>query len=472
MRRGFGAEKAAERRRFRGPAAGAGMTLCLVLAALASRRFPAELPWPAFGLPAALMVAAGLFYLGWVPRRGGGAPPGRRLLWVGLILGLVMRGAAMFGNPAPEDDFYRYLWDGAVAAHGHNPYRYPPKALWEAAPEATPPAAWVQLARTHEDLVARINHPHLVTIYPPTAVAVFALAHFLTPWKPLGLQLCYLAADLATLLFLLGVLRERSRDLAGVLVFWMNPLYISETYRYLHMDAVVLAFIAAFLYFAVKRRPILTGLALAAAAGAKFWPLWLWPWGLKESRPTRGRIWASILVTVVFLAAILAPMAAGFAGKSSGLSAYARVWENNDFLFRGLKGVLQGAIPGRWGMRAARGVVLVLVSAAAAAAMRAGPLLPVAALFLFSPTQFPWYYAWLLPFLCLRPCRPLEGYTATLPLYRALPLVSLGTLPEWWMEVIPALEHGPILAWLAWDAVRRWGPGRSFTALEEAQGPD
>ena len=41
----------------------------------------------------------------------------------------------------------------------------------------------------------------------------------------------------------------------------------------------------------------------------------------------------------------------------------------------------------------------------------------VAALFLLSPTQFPWYYTWLVPLLVLTPQVPLLLLTALLPIY-------------------------------------------------------
>ncbi|MCH7595822.1 MAG: hypothetical protein IID35_04605 [Planctomycetes bacterium] len=41
----------------------------------------------------------------------------------------------------------------------------------------------------------------------------------------------------------------------------------------------------------------------------------------------------------------------------------------------------------------------------------------VAALFLLGPTQFPWYYLWMLPLLCVRLSFGLLLYTVTLPLY-------------------------------------------------------
>ncbi|MBC8050321.1 MAG: hypothetical protein H7X92_09280, partial [Chitinophagales bacterium] len=42
------------------------------------------------------------------------------------LLGLFIR-LIWFGSPAPlENDFYRYLWDGAMLAHGFNPYTLSP----------------------------------------------------------------------------------------------------------------------------------------------------------------------------------------------------------------------------------------------------------------------------------------------------------------------------------------------------------
>jgi hypothetical protein len=43
----------------------------------------------------------------------------------------------------------------------------------------------------------------------------------------------------------------------------------------------------------------------------------------------------------------------------------------------------------------------------------------VAALLLLSPTQFPWYYTWLIPFLVLKPIRPLLLITFLFPIYYA-----------------------------------------------------
>jgi alpha-1,6-mannosyltransferase len=46
-------------------------------------------------------------------------------IWI-LIVGAAMRLLALPSTPILEDDFYRYLWDGAVTATSINPYRYAP----------------------------------------------------------------------------------------------------------------------------------------------------------------------------------------------------------------------------------------------------------------------------------------------------------------------------------------------------------
>jgi len=45
-------------------------------------------------------------------------------------------------------------------------------------------------------------------------------------------------------------------------------------------------------------------------------------------------------------------------------------------------------------------------------------LLIVAVLYLISPTQFPWYYTWIVPLLTVRPKASLLIYPLLLPLYQ------------------------------------------------------
>ena len=114
------------------------------------------------------------------------APPGTAVALI-VVFGLLFRAALFFSQPIQEDDFYRYLWDGAVVAEGLNPYRFAPLRVQHqmdgAAPE-TSLQAYVQLAERDGRLsfvLSRVNHPHISTVYPPFAQAIFGLAAWLAP---------------------------------------------------------------------------------------------------------------------------------------------------------------------------------------------------------------------------------------------------------------------------------------------------
>jgi len=136
------------------------------------------------------------------------------------------------------------------------------------------------------------------------------------------------------------------------------------------------------------------------------------------------------------------------------------VWETNDFLFRlvayGVSGVLSVlAISNVDSGIAAR----ILVACALlgftlwlnrnetrdAEDLCRRVTLVIAALFLLSPTQFPWYYVWLAPFLALCPSFALLALTAALPLYYlrfyfdARDQVALFDYGIVWLEYVPIM---------------------------------
>ena len=65
----------------------------------------------------------------------------------------------------------------------------------------------------------------------------------------------------------------------------------------------------------------------------------------------------------------------------------------------------------------------------------------VAVMYFISPTQFPWYYTWVLPFLVLNPRLSLVAYSIFLPHYQ---LKSLWPILVW-------VEHLPILTLFIWE---------------------
>ncbi len=69
---------------------------------------------------------AGLLFVAVLPLvrstiRSKSSGPGKLLLWI-VVAGVLIRLVQFAGEPLLEDDYHRYLWDGAVTAEDGNPY--------------------------------------------------------------------------------------------------------------------------------------------------------------------------------------------------------------------------------------------------------------------------------------------------------------------------------------------------------------
>jgi hypothetical protein len=392
-------------------------------------------PWFAHGVersPASYWVATGLMtlagaaYLVAVIRKASVC-----CLAAVVAVGAALRLLLLFSTPVLEMDFYRYLWDGGVLASGRNPYAWSPKDARDGVLESGQPAPeWLTgLAERSGPVIQRVHYPRLRTIYPPVAQGAFALAHVLRPWSLASWRLVALAADVATLVLLLALLRELGLPAAASAVYWWNPLVVKELVNSAHMDGLALPLVVGALLLSVRKRHVPAAVLLAVAVGAKLWPVLLLPFVL---RPAVGKpkqlvlAFASWLAVVWFFVLIVL---SGSLDARSGFVAYGREWEMNDAAYVAVhEAVMWVTGLERTAAHAPARAVVGLVLVAWVAWLAWPPLadgrdlvrrclLAVAALFLLSPTQFPWYYVWMVPLLAVCPWRSLLAWTALLPLY-------------------------------------------------------
>lgn len=243
-------------------------------------------------------------------------------------------------------------------------------------------------------------------------------------------------------------------------IYWLNPLLIKEVFNSGHMELVLIAAAIGALLAAIRHRTVLSMILLGLATGAKVWPvLWL-PLLLQNStrswsRRTVGL--AAFAVTVLLLAypILMTPLDA-----TSGFAAYAQRWQMNDSAYLLLHELLRWISPthGRFAARMAVAAVLLLLVIYLLVRHRSsdrwvvGSALAVTStLFLLGPTQFPWYYLWILPLLALRPLWSLLGLTVTLPLYYLrFPLDALGHA-NWFDYGLVWIEFVPIWLLLAFE---------------------
>lgn len=232
-------------------------------------------------------------------------PPSRRLTGLIVIAACLFRVIMLVSVPIQEIDIYRYMWDGAVSSQGISPWRYTPKQIESAGPRNTQDKDLLRLVHLCEQnpslatVLERVHYEHLPTIYPATSQAVFWLATQTTPAQAsvnvrlLVMKFWLVVCDLGVVLLVIKLLQLCQLPVALSLIYAWCPLVMKEIANSGHLDsiAVLLTTLAIYLLaralFAHADRErgsarqtailMLAALVLAAAIGAKLYPVILIP---------------------------------------------------------------------------------------------------------------------------------------------------------------------------------------------------
>ncbi len=458
-------------------AAACGLLLSAVIIAALSPAFadpaPEHAP-PILAFTLALGGAGATFMLVWgnLKRK---APPAR--LWRGLLLlGLALRLIAFPTTPILEDDWRRYLWEGAVVRAGLNPYEHPPadgldleilaplRSLGSDSAQPAPSPAtdrMIAIGADNSDYPEKVNHPYLSSVYPLTGQGAFLAANLIAPLNLAAWKAILAGADIATFLLLLRILAAYGIARRWALLYWLNPLLVFEIYNVAHMDILLGPLLLGAIGLANARRPGLAGAALAGAVGVKIWPALLAPLFARVflKSPARLALFASAFSALSLI--LLGPLLAAAGDGASGLAAYAADWRRNAFLFPLIESALGGfnSDPNAAARALVGAALLTLAGIFLIRPDPAGDRLPAraliltCALFFLSPTGYPWYAIWIF---ILWPFAPLAGIgllAATLPFYhlRFPNALTGGEAPAWLL----AFEFGAPLAIIAVELVRK-----------------
>ena len=345
---------------------------------------------------------------------------------VGVMIGagLLFRLLLFNTEPILEIDFYRYLWDGGVLANGHNPYLITPGTA------ATHPSSDIQaLSAISMPVVARISYPELRTIYPPLSQLAFALAHWIEAWSLDAWRAVILISEGFSLTILVMLLKHANQSPLWASLYWWNPLVTKELFNSAHMDALLVPLILAVVWFVVRRKSLRAVASVTLAAGVKLWPLILLPLIFSRLQKFREGFCGG-LVLIALLLLFVAPLFYFGLGENSGLASYTQTWQRNSSAFvlvtTFFDVYLQAVNPLQAGLAARIFVVLAIAilvfsmgrfSDAENRSIVSNSTWLIAVLFLLSPTQYPWYFVWFAPLLCLHPVRGLLWFTPLLSLY-------------------------------------------------------
>ena len=239
---------------------------------------------------------------------------------IGLIVavGILCRIILWFSEPVLENDYWRYLWDGRVLAHGINPYLYAPLD-----------PALDFLSTTYR---SSIGWPKFGTIYPPFSEIIFAGIHFIAPDSVLALKAVLTAFDLATGFLLIRWLVSRGQDRAWSALYFLNPLVLKEIANSAHLDSIAVFFSMAALYLFIEKpkHRVVSWIMLALSASAKLYPLVLVPLLARLDAKWQRHLW---IFAAVFIGLYLPFVGAG-TRLFGGTQAYAKYWIFNASIFQ------------------------------------------------------------------------------------------------------------------------------------------
>ena len=359
-----------------------------------------------------------------------------------LILLLSVLSRLLIYPMTPSDDVHRYVWEGRAWQQGFNPYLVPPEDP--------------DLAHLRTEDWEELNHPEMTAIYPPGAILLFGQwTRFST--SPMFMKTIMIAADLGTLLFLLGCLRLSGRRPEWALLYAVHPVTLLSFAGEGHLDSLLLLGLVAALYFDLRKQHGWAFVALALSFHAKYISILLLPFLVR--RETLSRIWAFALPVLALFLPFL-PLD----GILTSLTTFSSDMHYNGSLHHWLGEFLQ-SFPTASNLS---GLALILILLGLRVwtprLIEAAPY-ALGALLLLSPNVHFWYLAWLLPFLCFYPLRPLLLLGSTI----AFSYATQGHLTRTgeWLEFQHILlwEYLPVYLLLAYACIRP----RSLAHLADAQ---
>ncbi len=358
-----------------------------------------------------------------VLRRSGEVRHGAAIV---LLFAILFRAILLTSAPIQEDDFYRYLWDGAVVANGLNPYKYAPADLKDNGDRDSSRLLYVVLRRSNDQLESawsRVNHATVPSIYPPVAQVVFAAASLIEPGSLLALRLLLLAFDLAVCLGVMLILTHLRFPPSLCVVYAWSPLVVKETVNSAHFDVVPTFFVVCALFATFKARTVLGFVCLGIAICAKLFPIVFVPFfvcrAIRQNGVTAALRAAGLMCLVI--GAIYMPFVDAGNGLWRGSMTFAEKWETNSLLFS----VVRLFFAERWSANAAIAIIAVGVILALVLRIKDWSdqnlawacFVTLGGVLLISPVANPWYFVWIMPFLCLFRSEAWVSLTALLGMY-------------------------------------------------------
>ncbi len=363
-----------------------------------------------------------------------------------LAVGILLRIAFGLVHPVGSPDYYRYVWDGKVQAHGINPYRYAPDD----------PA----LGALHSDILPRlVTYGDMKTIYPPLSETLFYAAYLIGGESYLGIKLLIFVFDILTLAGLTLSLKTLGLELKHVLLYALAPLPLIQFFLDGHVDSFGFTFLIFAVYFYFRERRSLAYAFLGLSLLIKPLALITIPLFILAEKDLAGRVKAAVIPVLLFALAYLPYTLTG--SPFQALRSFTENWTFNGAVFDLLNMVMHD------NQRARLVCAALLMMAYLPFLFGKRDLLTkvyasIFILYIFSPIVHPWYIGWLAVLLPLYPRWSGISYVAlsSLTAFTILTYQQTGTWNDYPLVLI--FEYVPvILLFIREISTSRQGAGRA-----------
>jgi alpha-1,6-mannosyltransferase len=317
----------------------------------------------------------------------------RRAVYGILTVAAIARAMLLF-EPPVSTDIYRYIWDGRVQAAGVNPYDHRP---------ADP-----QLAPLRDEMIyPQVNHAdYAITIYPPMAQVVFLLSTRIAENVTI-MKASMVAFEAVAFAAIFALLARHNLPQTRILLYAWHPLPLFEFAGSGHVDAMAIGLMLLACIMADRRHPAIAGALLAGATLVKYFPALLapvlyrrWDWRFPTAAILAGALLYLPYISVGHQVLGFLPGYVEEEHLTQGSGFFAVALLDKLSPLPSVTPLAYVVLAGN--VLALLGLVAIFQPVSPKISLAAAMVMITSFTVLLSP-HFPWYFTWIVPFLCFRP---------------------------------------------------------------------
>lgn len=306
--------------------------------------------------------------------------PSRKLIYIFVTSGILVRLFFLFGQPIGSDDVYRYMWDGKIQDAGINPYLYKPVDK--------------ELNSLHSDILpSKMNFQNMKTIYFPLSQWLFYLGYNLSGESVWAYKLLLLLSELLTLFLLYKIFVKLKIETKFILLYALAPLPIIQFALDAHLDGFGLPLLLAFIYYYLDDRKIISAIFLGLSFSIKPVGVLILPILFLREKKILDKL---LMCTVPFIAFGVQFLPYIFTSNPfEAFLIYTRNWFYNGLVFNLLNSFIHNNQTSRLWCS-----ILLCISLVPVYFIKKNFIdkiyFAVLLLMIFSPVVHPWYITWTL----------------------------------------------------------------------------